>query len=67
MIGTLEEHLIDEREGEGITPEWHDRRITDIARQYAADPRFAHLDRDAAWWQALLDQEERARSKGVRG
>lgn len=66
-IGSLQEELESEHEGQGITPEWHAQRVSDLARQYAADPRFTHLNRDAAWWQSLLDQDERARDKGVRG
>ena len=50
-----------------VAPCTHPLHVTDMARQFAADPRFKHLNKSAEWWRSLLDQEERARDKGVRG
>ena len=51
--------LIDEDEVDHCD---HPGHISYAARQFAADPRFAHLHWSADDWQRVLDQEERAKS-----
>lgn len=49
-----------------VTPCTHpDHHASEMARQFAADPRFAHLNKPAAWWDDLLDQDERNKSEGA--
>ena len=52
--------LIDEDEVDHCDHPSH--RISDAAKQFAADPRFAHLRWSADDWQRVLDQEERAKN-----
>lgn len=45
-----------------VAPCTHPDHVSDMARTFAADSRFAHLGKSPEWWQATLDQEERVKS-----